>query len=156
MEVFRQNPSLLNPLPKSVKETLENFIQNENDENWAIFVSRLKFYAYSAKNSDPHTNLLLCAIFYDLIYDNLKKENIEEVYKIQREKTDNTPYQLPKGIQYGDIVKQNIAVLRRYNGSTAIVDEKYNIEERDRYPTKVIKIFFDKNFSKESKKSKRK
>lgn len=153
IEIFQQNPSLLNPLPKAVKETLENFIQNENDENWAIFVSRLKFYAYGAKNSDPHTNLILCAIYYDLIYDSLKKENIEEVYQIQRNKTDNTPYALPKVVNYGDYMKRNIAASRRYNGSTTIVDWKYNIEERDRYPKKVIKIFIKNNFSKENKKS---
>lgn len=153
--IAEKNPKLLNPLPNSVRESLQNFLNNETDENWAIFESRLSFYAHEAKNSDPQTNLLISLIHYDIIYDNLEKSRIEEIYTNLREKTDNTPYELPSGLNYGDILKQHLAAARLYNASSSVHDSKYNILQKDAYPGQVTKIF-QKNISDNTKNSPRK
>lgn len=44
-------------------------------------------------------------------------------------------------MNYGDFMKKHISAAYRYNGSASIVDLKYNIAEREAYPTKVMKIF---------------
>lgn len=63
-----------------MRTTLRNFLHNATDENWAIFESRLSFYAHEAKIVDPHTNLLICMVYYDIIYDNLDLDNIDNFF----------------------------------------------------------------------------
>lgn len=139
-----KNPELLHQLPRDVRTTLQDYLQDATDEKWLIFVSRLKFYAHGAKTADPHANLILSSVFYDLIYDTeINKEKAQDIYRNIREKTNGTPYALPRWLNYGPILQRNIAAAYRYNGSVAIIDERLWITERERYPSKVLDIFLE-------------
>lgn len=81
-----KDTSLLKELPNPVYESIKNYEKNPTDENWAIFESRVSFYAKEAKTNDPHTNLLVSAIYYNILYTLSDAEEVEKIMQLLLEK----------------------------------------------------------------------
>lgn len=149
LEVKKHHPEIIKKLPKDVYESVMAIDENVSDEDWSVFVWRAKFYAYNAENIDPHTNLLISSIYYDLIYSTKNSYESSSAYKRIDTATKGTKFSLPRSISYGPIIQKHIATLESYNGDNSIdstVSKSKPLAEKQKYVSSVLsKVQFSHN-----------